>query len=87
MKEKFQSDLKKKWLRYEIIVSWKELRDCMDVEQIILDMIKNNKQNFESPLYNHDEYATGYYEGANDALVSLLDNLGIKHNEDIINKM
>ena len=59
----------------------------MDVEQIILDMIKNNKQNFESPLYNHDEYATGYYEGANDALVSLLDNLGIKHNEDIINKM
>ena len=87
MKEKFQSDLKKKWLRYEIIVSWKELRDCMDVEQIILDMIKNNKQNFESPLYNHDEYATGYYEGANDTLVSLLDNLGIKHNEDIINKM
>ena len=59
----------------------------MDVEQIILDMIKNNKQNFESPLYNHDEYATGYYEGANDALVSLLDNLGIKHNEEIINKM
>ena len=59
----------------------------MDVEQIILDMIKNNKQNFESPLYNHDEYATGYYEGANDTLVSLLDNLGIKHNEDIINKM
>ena len=59
----------------------------MDVEQIILDMIKNNKQNFESPLYNHDEYATGYYEGANDILVSLLDNLGIKHNEEIINKM
>ena len=59
----------------------------MDIEQIILDMIKNNKQNFESPLYNHDEYATGYYEGANDILVSLLDNLGIKHNEDIINKM
>ena len=59
----------------------------MDVEQIILDMIKNNKQNFESPLYNHDEYSTGYYEGANDALVSLLDNLGIKHNEEIINKM
>ena len=59
----------------------------MDVEQIILDMIKNNKQNFESPLYNHDEYATGYYEGANDILVSLLDNLGIKHNEDIINKI
>ena len=50
-------------------------------------MIKNNKQNFESPLYNHDEYATGYYEGANDILVSLLDNLGIKHNENIINKM
>ena len=48
---------------------------------------ENNKQNFESPLYNHDEYATGYYEGANDTLVSLLDNLGIKHNEDIINKM
>lgn len=59
----------------------------MDVEQIILDMIKNNKQNFESLLYNHDEYATGYYEGWNDALVSLLDNLGIKHNEDIINKV
>ena len=72
---------------HELIVSWKELRECMDVEQIILDMIKNNKQNFESPLYNHDEYATGYYEGANDILVSLLDNLGIKHNEDIINKM
>ena len=59
----------------------------MDVEQIILDMIKNNKQNVGSPLYNDDEYATGYYEGANDTLVSLLDNLGIKHNEDIINKM
>ena len=87
MKEKFQSDLKKKWLRYEIIVLCEEWSDGMDVEQIILDMIKNNKQNFESPLYNHDEYATGYYEGANDILVSLLDNLGIKHNEDIINKM
>ena len=58
----------------------------MNVEQIIFNMIKDNKKNFESPLYNHDEYTTGYYEGQNDALVSLLDNLEIKHNEDIINK-
>ena len=59
----------------------------MSLEEIILDMIKNDKQNFESPLSTHDEDATGYHEGANDILVSLLDNLGIKYNEDIINKM
>ena len=57
----------------------------MDIKQIILDMINNNKENFTTPLYNHDGYATGYPEGYNDALVDLLNQLGIEHNEEIMN--
>ena len=57
----------------------------MDIKQIILDMINNNKENFESLLYNNDGYATGYPDGYNDALVDLLNQLGIEHNEEIIN--
>ena len=57
----------------------------MDIKQIILNMINNNKENFTTPLYNHDGYATGYPEGYNDALVDLLNQLGIEHNEEIMN--
>lgn len=41
----------------------------MDIKQTVLDMINDNKENFTTPLYNHDGYATGYPEGYNDALV------------------
>ena len=57
----------------------------MNIKQIVLDMINNNKENFTTPLYNHDGYATGYSEGYNDALVDLLNQLGIEHNEEITN--
>lgn len=57
----------------------------MDIKQIILDMINNNKENFKSPEYNHNGYHTGYPDGYNDALVDLLDALGIEHDEEIIN--
>lgn len=56
-----------------------------NIKQIILNMIANNKENFTTPFYNHDGYATGYPEGYNDALVDLLNQLGIKHNEEIMN--
>lgn len=57
----------------------------MDIEQIIKDMIVDNKENFEHPLYENDGYVTGYADGYNDSLVDLLNKLGIKHNEEIRN--
>ena len=53
------------------------------IEQIILDLIADNKENFE--LENRNEYCIGYADGYNDGLVDLLNKLGIKHNEEIRN--
>ena len=57
----------------------------MDMGQIIKDMIADNKANFEHPLYENDEYVTGYADGYNDSLVDLLNKLGIEHNEEFRN--
>lgn len=54
----------------------------MDIEQIINDLIENNKENFAIP---HDEYGTGYIEGYHDALVDLLNQLGIEHDYEYYN--
>lgn len=54
------------------------------IEQIILDLIADNKDNFE--IENRSEYCKGYTDGYNDGLVDLLNKLGIKHNEEIINQ-
>lgn len=55
----------------------------MDIGQIIKDMIADNKENFEDPLYENDGYAIAYVDGYNDSLVDLLNKLGIKHNEEL----
>lgn len=57
----------------------------MDIEQIIKDMIADNKENLEHPLYGNDGYVTGYADGYNDSLVDLLNKLGIEHSEEIRN--
>lgn len=54
------------------------------IEQIILDLIADNKENFK--IKNRSEYCEGYADGYNDGLVDLLDKLRIKHNEEIINQ-
>ena len=52
------------------------------VEKMIKEMITSNKENLP---YNTSSYDTAYTEGYNDALVDLLNKLGIKHNETIMN--
>lgn len=47
------------------------------VEQIILDLITANEENFL--IENRNEYCIGYSDGYNDALIDLLNYLGIKH--------
>lgn len=54
------------------------------VEQIILDLIADNKEN--NNIKNRNEYCIGYTDGYNDGLVDLLNKLGIKHDEEIINQ-
>lgn len=55
----------------------------MDIGQIIKDMIADNKENIEDPLYENDGYAIAYVDGYNDSLVDLLNKLGIEHNEEL----
>ena len=53
-------------------------------EQIIKDLIADNEENNIKPIVS-DGYGKGYYEGYHDALVDLMNKLGIKHNEEIYN--
>ncbi|ADL36071.1 hypothetical protein bpr_II132 (plasmid) [Butyrivibrio proteoclasticus B316] len=50
------------------------------VKNLIADNEENNIESITS-----DAYGKGYYEGYHDALVDLMDKLGIKHNEEIYN--
>lgn len=54
-------------------------------EQIIKDLITDNEDNNIEPTI-YDPYGKGYYEGYHDALVDLMNKLGIKHNEEIYNQ-
>ena len=49
--------------------------------QIIKDLIADNEENTIN-----DSYDNGYYEGYHDALVDLMNKLGIEHNEEIYNQ-
>ena len=49
------------------------------IEQIIMDLIADNEENFE--IKDRNEYCIGYADGYNDALVDLLNKLGIKHDK------
>lgn len=49
-------------------------------EQIIKDLIADNEENNIEPLVG-DDYCKGYYHSYHDALVDLMNKLGIKHNE------
>ena len=53
------------------------------VEQIILDLITANEENFL--IENRNEYCIGYSDGYNDALIDLLNYLGRKHIKKIRN--
>ena len=55
----------------------------MDLKGIIMDLIDDNKENLYYTLSKYDE---GYVDGYHDALVDLMNKLGIKHNEMIINQ-
>lgn len=56
-----------------------------DIKSVIIDLIDDNKENCELPSYDEGGYDTGYTEGYNDGLVDLLNRLGIKHHEQIMN--
>lgn len=56
-----------------------------DIKSAIIDLIDDNKENCESPSYDEGGYDAGYTEGYNDGLVDLLNRLGIKHHEQIMN--
>lgn len=51
-----------------------------DIKSAIIDLIDDNKENCEMPSYDE-----GYTDGYNDGLVDLLNRLGIKHHEHIMN--
>lgn len=56
-----------------------------DIKSVIIDLIDDNKENCELPSYDEGGYDAGYTEGYNDGLVDLLNRLGIKHHEQIMN--
>ena len=49
--------------------------------QIIKDLIADNEENIIN-----NPYDDGYYEGYHDALVDLMNKLGIEHDEEIYNQ-
>lgn len=54
----------------------------MDTEQIIKDLLEDHKVN---KAHIDSDYSEGYYDGYNDAMVDLMNKLGIKHDEEIRN--
>lgn len=56
-----------------------------DIKSVINNLIDDNKENCELPFYDEDGYDAGYTDGYNDGLVDLLNRLGIKHHEQIMN--
>lgn len=56
-----------------------------DIKSVIIDLIDDNKENCELPFYDEGGYDAGYTDGYNDGLVDLLNRLGIKHHEQIMN--
>lgn len=47
------------------------------LKEMIIYMIEDNEENRSG----NSEYIEGYEDGFHDALVTLMDNLGIQHNE------
>lgn len=57
----------------------------MDMKEVILNLIvKNNKELLQHRVYGLDEYYTGYADGYHNALVDLLNQLGMEHDEERI---
>lgn len=56
----------------------------MDIKEAIFELIaKNQKERFEDRLYGVDEYLTGEADGYHNALIDLLNHLGIEHEESV----
>jgi hypothetical protein len=54
----------------------------MDIKETILDLItKNKEQCLQDRWYGVDEYFTGETDGYHNALVDLLNRLGMEHDE------
>ena len=54
----------------------------MYMKGVILNLIvKNNKERLQHRVYGLDEYYTGYADGYHNALVDLLNQLGMDHDE------
>ena len=55
----------------------------MDIKETILGLIATNKSTrLENSWYGLDEYYTGYADGYHNALVDLLNQLGMEHDEE-----
>lgn len=54
----------------------------MDIKEAILELItENKKERLQDRWYGVDEYFTGEADGYHNALVDLLNCLGIEHDE------
>jgi len=57
----------------------------MDMKEAILNLIvKYDKERLQDRVYGLDEYYTGYADGYHNALVDLLNQLGMEHDEERI---
>lgn len=57
----------------------------MDMKEAILNLIvKYDKERLQDRAYGLDEYYTGYADGYHNALVDLLNQLGMEHDEERI---
>lgn len=55
----------------------------MYMKGVILNLIvKNNKERLQHRVYGLNEYYTGYADGYHNALVDLLNRLGMEHDEE-----
>lgn len=55
----------------------------MYIKEAILNLIaKNNKERLQNRVYGVNEYYTGYADGYHNALVDLLNRLGMAHDEE-----
>lgn len=57
----------------------------MYMKEVILNLsVKNNKERLQHRVYGLNEYYTGYADGYHNALVDLLNQLGMEHDEERI---
>ena len=70
-------------LRQEVLLDRRNDMIDRSTEVAIKRLLNDNERNKDNVVEN--TYGEGYYEGYHDALVDLMNKVGIKHNEEIYN--